>query len=38
MNPTFFSGIERGVRNPTWEKITSLARALVERDSRRRKT
>jgi len=27
-NPTYLSGIERGVRNPTWDKITSLARAL----------
>jgi transcriptional regulator with XRE-family HTH domain len=28
MHPTYLSGIERGVRNPTWEKITSLAQAL----------
>jgi transcriptional regulator with XRE-family HTH domain len=28
MHPTYLSGIERGVRNPTWEKITGLARAL----------
>lgn len=28
MHPTYLSGIERGVRNPTWDKITSLARAL----------
>jgi transcriptional regulator with XRE-family HTH domain len=28
MHPTYLSGIERGTRNPTWEKITSLARAL----------
>jgi transcriptional regulator with XRE-family HTH domain len=28
MHPTYVSGIERGVRNPTWDKITSLARAL----------
>jgi transcriptional regulator with XRE-family HTH domain len=28
MHPTYLSGIERGVRNPTWEKIASLARAL----------
>ncbi len=28
MHPTYLSGIERGVRNPTWERITSLARAL----------
>ncbi len=34
MHPTYLSGIERGVRNPTWERITSLARALG-RPSRR---
>lgn len=28
MHPTYLSGIERGVRNPTWDKITSLARGL----------
>ncbi len=28
MHPTYLSGIERGVRNPTWARITSLARAL----------
>ena len=28
MHPTYLSGIERGVRNPSWEKITRLARAL----------
>jgi transcriptional regulator with XRE-family HTH domain len=28
MHPTYLSGIERGVRNPTWDKITSLARVL----------
>jgi transcriptional regulator with XRE-family HTH domain len=28
IHPTYVSGIERGVRNPTWERITSLARAL----------
>ena len=28
MHPTYLSGIERGGRNPTWDKITSLARAL----------
>jgi transcriptional regulator with XRE-family HTH domain len=28
MHPTCVSGIERGARNPTWDKITSLARAL----------
>jgi transcriptional regulator with XRE-family HTH domain len=28
IHPTYVSGIERGVRNPTWSKITSLAGAL----------
>ena len=28
MHPTYLSGIERGRRNPTWSKITSLARTL----------
>jgi transcriptional regulator with XRE-family HTH domain len=28
MHPTYLSGIERGVRNPTWDKITSLAQTL----------
>jgi transcriptional regulator with XRE-family HTH domain len=28
MHPTYLSGIERGVRNPTWDKLTALARAL----------
>jgi transcriptional regulator with XRE-family HTH domain len=28
MHPTYLSGIERGRRNPTWKKITSLARTL----------
>ena len=28
MHPTYLSGIERGVRNPTWSKLTGLARAL----------
>jgi transcriptional regulator with XRE-family HTH domain len=28
MHPTYLSGIERGRRNPTWAKITSLTRAL----------
>jgi transcriptional regulator with XRE-family HTH domain len=28
MHPTYLSGIERGVRNPTWEKICPLAYAL----------
>jgi transcriptional regulator with XRE-family HTH domain len=25
MHPTYLSGIERGQRNPTWEKIRALA-------------
>jgi transcriptional regulator with XRE-family HTH domain len=28
MHPTYLSGIERGIRNPTWSKITDLTRAL----------
>jgi transcriptional regulator with XRE-family HTH domain len=28
MHPTYLSGIERGRRNPTWDRITSLAGAL----------
>lgn len=28
MHPTYLSGIERGRRNPTWARITSLTRAL----------
>ncbi len=28
MHPTYLSGIERGVRNPTWEKLTGLCRGL----------
>ncbi len=28
MHPTYLSGIERGVRNPTWRKISALAEAL----------
>ncbi len=28
VHPTYLSGIERGVRNPTWDKIASLAQAL----------
>ncbi len=28
MHPTYLSGIERGVRNPTWSKLASLASAL----------
>jgi transcriptional regulator with XRE-family HTH domain len=28
MHPTYLSGIERGRRNPTWARITGLARAL----------
>jgi transcriptional regulator with XRE-family HTH domain len=28
MHPTYLSGIERGRRNPTWNKLTALARVL----------
>ena len=28
MHPTYLSGIERGLRNPTWSKLTALAGAL----------
>ena len=28
MHPTYLSGIERGVRNPTWIKLCALAEAL----------
>jgi transcriptional regulator with XRE-family HTH domain len=28
MHPTYLSGIERGRRNPTWSKLTSLAHGL----------
>jgi transcriptional regulator with XRE-family HTH domain len=28
MHPTYLSGIERGVRNPTWIKLADLARGL----------
>jgi transcriptional regulator with XRE-family HTH domain len=28
LHPTYLSGIERGIRNPTWDKIGSLARTL----------
>jgi transcriptional regulator with XRE-family HTH domain len=28
MHPTYLSGIERGVRNPTWSKLSDLALAL----------
>jgi transcriptional regulator with XRE-family HTH domain len=28
MHPTYLSGIERGIRNPTWEKLACLAGAL----------
>lgn len=28
MHPTYLSGIERGVRNPTWSKLTDLAGGL----------
>jgi transcriptional regulator with XRE-family HTH domain len=29
MHPTYLSGIERGVRNPTWSKLTDLASGLA---------
>jgi transcriptional regulator with XRE-family HTH domain len=29
MHPTYLSGIERGRRNPTWEKVSALADALT---------
>ncbi len=28
MHPTYLSGIERGLRNPTWRKISAVAEAL----------
>jgi transcriptional regulator with XRE-family HTH domain len=28
MHPTYLSGIERGIRNPTWVKLSRLAQAL----------
>lgn len=28
MHPTYLSGIERGVRNPTWTKLCGLAEGL----------
>lgn len=28
VHPTYLSGIERGVRNPTWTKLGALAEAL----------
>jgi transcriptional regulator with XRE-family HTH domain len=28
MHPTYLSGIERGIRNPTWSKLTAVAEAL----------
>jgi transcriptional regulator with XRE-family HTH domain len=28
MHPTYLSGIERGVRNPTWAKLNSVAKEL----------
>jgi len=28
MHPTYLSGIERGIRNPTWSKLCSLAETL----------
>jgi len=27
-HPTYISGIERGVRNPSWDKIVEIASAL----------
>jgi transcriptional regulator with XRE-family HTH domain len=29
MHPTYLSGIERGVRNPTWKKLTGVCYALA---------
>jgi transcriptional regulator with XRE-family HTH domain len=29
MHPTYLSGIERGVRNPSWAKLCGLADALA---------
>ena len=29
IHPTYLSGIERGVRNPTWSKLNGIAYALV---------
>lgn len=28
MHPTYLSGIERGIRNPTWTKLVNLAHSL----------
>jgi transcriptional regulator with XRE-family HTH domain len=28
IHPTYLSGIERGVRNPTWSKLVGVARGL----------
>jgi transcriptional regulator with XRE-family HTH domain len=28
MHPTYLSGIERGIRNPSWEKLCGLAAGL----------
>jgi transcriptional regulator with XRE-family HTH domain len=28
IHPTYLSGIERGIRNPTWTKLCALAHAL----------
>ena len=28
IHPTYLSGIERGVRNPTWAKLCALSKAL----------
>jgi len=29
MHPTYLSGIERGIRNPSWTKLCDLAEALA---------
>jgi transcriptional regulator with XRE-family HTH domain len=28
LHPTYLSGIERGIRNPTWAKLAGVAQAL----------
>lgn len=28
IHPTYLSGIERGIRNPTWSKLANLAHGL----------
>jgi len=28
LHPTYISGVERGVRNPTWQVIVTIAKAL----------